>query len=725
MRYVVVLSTFGAGLWGSALAAQETSLQGTVRAAAGPIAGANVFLLETLEGTIADSAGRWTFRTGHTGSATLVVKADGFADVRRAIQVPTVTAIAIELRRAATRLAPTTVVASRYAASDERGATMTTLDVVTTPGTNADVMRALQSLPGAQMVDEGTGLYVRGGDYLETHVLLNDAVLHTAFTFESPNGTFIGTVDPFLLDGIYFSSGGFGAKYGNVLSGIAALNTLGLPRKSGYTAGAGLAALSLSGAAAITRQLGVRIAANEFDTDLLFRVNGTTQEYRTPPRGRDRTASLIWNYRPTGELKVFGIDQTTDLVTVVQEASFAGEYAMDVRSNLAVMNWRDVFGRWSPSVRVSNTRARRDQDYGAFAMLLGSRYAGSQAQLDWSNGGAVTLRGGAEWERNWSQLNGSVPDDGFDAKPGARATVVSSNVQYDRVAGFGEMDLLAGSRTRLVLGARRDHATQAPSATLDPRVSAAVTIVPGVVLTSAWGVYHQVPDPLFYDATIGQPGLPSMRATHGIVGLQTGSAGQMLRVELFDKQYRDLAQMSRDDDVVGGGVGSARGADVFASGTGWRGMRWRVSHSWIVSKRTEPSTGVLARAPFDVTQSLTSVVNQSFGPAWHVGLAQRSATGRPFTPVTSATFDGARDVWVPTYGAPMGERLPSFQRLDLSFTHLRRVGAMSVVLYSSVSNLLDRENVYMYRYSSDYSEKIPIRSTFNRTYYVGTSISSQ
>ena len=105
--------------------------------------------------------------------------------------------------------------ASSYTASEERTATLTPLEVVSIPGTAADVNRALQTLPGIQQVDEGTGLFVRGGDAYETKVFPNDAALLNPMDIQSPNGTFMGTVDPFLLDGIVFSSGGFGARSGN------------------------------------------------------------------------------------------------------------------------------------------------------------------------------------------------------------------------------------------------------------------------------------------------------------------------------------------------------------------------------------------------------------------------------------------------------------------------------------------------------------------------------
>ncbi|HYC49982.1 MAG TPA: TonB-dependent receptor [Gemmatimonadaceae bacterium] len=722
MRYA-----FGAMLLllGGQSAAAQSVVRGIIVSASAPVAGANVFIVETLAGALTDSSGRFSFTTSHTGSATIVVQARGFAEQRRVIQVPSAEQVTIILRAGTQTLAPTTVSASRYAASDERGATLTTLDVVSTPGTNADVARAIQTLPGVQQVDEGTALYVRGGDYTETHVLLDDAVLHTAFTFESPNGTFIGTVDPFLLDGIFFSSGGFGARYGNALSGIAALNTMGRAARPSVTAGAGLAALSVSGAIPIGACSGLRVAANEFDTDLLFKVNGSTQEFRTPPRGFDRSASYVLNYRPTGELKIFGIRQSTGLASIVDDPSYSGAYTMDLSSGLIVANWRDVFGRWSPKVRVSDTRMDRTQDYGAFRMGTGQAYRAASAQLDWSASPTLTLRAGSDFERTWSELDGSIPNDGFDKAPGARVTVVGSRFQGDRVSAFGESDFVAGSRTRIVAGIRSDRSTLTGSTTVDPRVSAAITLARDVVVTGAWGIYHQVPDPLFFDATLGVPGLPSMRATHAIAGIQAGTAGRMARLELFEKRYNRLAQATRDFDIAADGIGSSRGADLFLSGTAIPGMRWRLSLSAISARRTDPSTGQLTNAPFDVTRSLTAVITHAFTPAWHAGITQRYATGRPYTPVLSARFDAARNVYVPEFADPMSDRLPSFRRTDLSFTHLRQIASSNVVIYAAVSNLMDRENIHAYRWSTDYSERIPIRSLFKRSYYVGASFTRQ
>ena len=71
----------------------------------------------------------------------------------------------------------------------------------------------------------------------------------------------------------------------------------------------------------------------------------------------------------------------------------------------------------------------------------------------------------------------------------------------------------------------------------------------------------------------------------------------------------------------------------------------------------------------------------------------------------------------------MSERLPDFHRLDFSIGHLRRFGeSLQAVFFYSLSNALDRENVHAYRYSADYSQRIPVRSLFNRSHYFGATV---
>jgi vitamin B12 transporter len=716
---LLLVSAASAGAQSDSLAL----LRGTVRANDGAaVEAANVFLLETLEGALTGADGRFAVRTAGRGLLTLVVRRIGFRSAQLPVMLPATAPIEITLVREATTLAAVTVQAGRYTAGDERGATLTSLEVVTTPGAAANVNRALQTLPGTQAVDEGTALFVRGGDYTETKVLLDGAVILNSTQLRTPTGTFTGTVDPFLLDGIFFSSGGFGARYGNALSSIVSLRTQGRPERSSATASAGLAALSGSIAIALPRTTGIRAAGNRLDLTPFFRVNDSPQEYDPPPTGHDVSGSATWRYRSTAEIKLFTIDQRTRLGVGVDEASFGGLYDVDVGAGMTVLTWRDALGRVSSWASLSTSRLNEREQFGAFRLDKRLRATQLSMMAEWPTLPSLTVRAGAEIERTSSGFDGSIPESGDDVAPGARTTVFQSDITGDRDGVFAEAEWRIRPALIATTGVRTDHSDLTGERTVDPRISLALSLGGGTTITGAWGIYHQVPDPMFLAPDFGDPSLPPMRATQSVVGVQVERDRVTARVELFAKRYRDLALLTRDDDVVGGGNGRSRGADLWLKARTALGVDARLAYSLVSARRTDASSGILTRAPFDVTHSLTALAERRW-----LGIissvAYRYATGRPFTPVVSATFDPSRSMWAPTYGTPMSERLPDFHRLDFSIGHLRRFGeSLQAVFFYSLSNALDRENVHAYRYSADYSQRIPVRSLFNRSHYFGATV---
>jgi vitamin B12 transporter len=729
-RQIVWRSTFSSILCGATatgLFAQSASriVRGTVRSSdSRPISAANVFIIETLEGALTGDDGRFSISTGEKGQITLIVKRLGFAEQRRLLSERDTIQQVFTLEPRGVSLATVAVQAGQYTASEERGATLTPLEVVTTPGTAADVNRAIQSLPGVQAGDEGTALFVRGGDFTETRVFLNDAGLLTPVQLQSPSGTFTGTVDPFLLDGIFFSSGGFGARYGDALSGIAALRTQGRPTRTTATASAGLAALSGAAGFKLSPTLSFRVAGNRSNLDPMFRLNGTNRDYDPPPHGYDMSGSVIYNYRQTGELKVFAIRQTNALAFGVEEASYNGDFTVDTRGRAGVATWRDVFGFFSATVTVATSHNESGVDFGALRLTTSTDHTQVFGQTEWETPLGVAIRAGGELDHITSDYKGTIPATGYDVKPGARVTVVASDHDGNRTGAFIEGDWHPFAQARLVAGVRTDRSTLTDESTVDPRLSAAWRGPLGVTLTAAWGIYHQVPDPLYFDDSLSAGAqLDPMRAHQRILGAQVGNGSQMVRVEAYDKRYDDLAQRTRDYDVVGGGTGRARGVDIFAKGSVPLGVSGRVSYSYVSSRRTDPDTRVVTRAPFDVSHTMTAVAERTMFSTLRASVAWRYATGRPFTPVSGATYDASQNVYVPSYAAPMSERLPTFHRLDFSTSYFRQISpGLQSVVFVSLMNLLDRNNVQRYRYNADYSQRFTDPSLFERSVYFGATL---
>jgi len=738
LRHQLAISAVGVALAGTPLpsqtleprapaAAATRTLAGVVSSSGVAVGDANVFVLETLEGAMTGADGRFQFEVRTLGAFTLVVRRLGFREAR--VRVPEVgrDTLMVELGRGGLQLDAVHVQASRYSASDERGSTLTPLEVVTTPGTAGNVNRALQMLPGVQPADEGTGLFVRGGDYTETKVYIDGAELLAPVRLQRHLGTFVGTVDPFLLDGIVFSSGGFGARHGNALSGIAALRTLGRPERRAATVSAGLAAQSLSAAIPLGGTSGVRVAANRFDLRPMLWLNGSRQAYSSPPNGHDVSGALHRDYSATGRLKLFMIRQVSGLGLEVENGATSGRLASDTRAGLAVLTWMDAWGILEPSASVSRSTHRSAETLADFRLTTEYVLYRAAAELEAAVRPNVVFRAGTEIEELTARLTGVLARQG-----NADHAIIATQEPEARAGAFVEADILALGRLRLLPGLRADRSARpaASAVTVDPRFAASLALTERITLTSAWGVYHQRPDPLLYAEPLGDSTLAPARAAHVVVGGQLDAADgvPLARVELYRKQYGDLAGLTREYRTTAGGTGSAAGIDVFVRGLSLVGVTSRVTYSAVRSRRTDPNTGLVAASPFDVTHALAAVLERTWAGTWNSALAWRASTGRPITPVVHATRTegtGGEAAWVPSYGAPFSERLPGSRRLDLTASRMYRAeNGWQWVGYVALTNALDHPNVHDWRYSADYTERSPVRSLFTRSLYFGGSVTA-
>jgi hypothetical protein len=710
-------------LGANSLIAQDRTLRGVVSTVSGtPIPGASVFLLESLETAQSDSTGRFTMRTTAAGSITLVARRIGFAPATIVVPVDTAGVLTLTLVSQAPVLAPIRVQAGAYTAGNERGSTLSALEVVSTPGATADVARAMQTLPGVQNVDEGTGLFVRGGDVSETKVLLNNAVMLSPYNYETPTGNYTVTVNPFLLDGIFFSSGGFGARYGNILSGVADLRTAGRPVQSSVTAVAGLASVSSGADLALGHGVAMHVTAARNSTALLFKVNGATRAYDPAPNGSDVSGSVIYNYRASGELKTFAIVRHSELGVGINDPSFDGGYSADVGSTMVQSGWTDVFGKFSPTVSASWASARRKEGFGVFQLDNDEHLAQIFAQTAWTPVDRMSLRVGGDADRRDARFVGAIALKSSDRAPGAPDVKFDSDADGSRAGAFGEVDWRARENLRLVAGLRSDYSTFTKIRTADPRLSAAYKIGDATI-TAAVGEYHQVSDPLYFASEIGRPGLEPQASRQYVAGVQIGEEKQMLRAEIYDKEYRDLVGLTRDKDVVGGGAGRARGADIFVRRNIGPNFNGRVTYTYVDSRRTDPTSRVMAPAPFDITHTLAVIGDRTLPKGWSVSGAFRYATGKPYTPVLGSTYNPARQNYDPIFAAAFSERMPSLQKLDVSVSRYARLSQRTILVYFfSLDNVLDRENLYQYTYNADYSKRIPVRSLFKRSAYLGASL---
>ena len=698
-----------------------------------PVAYVNVQITGTLDGAITDRDGRFAFSTQHMGKCKLHASFIGFEPAQQTLHLTPgdTTTVRLILRLALIQLDETIVTGSTYTTGEDETVTLSPLDVVTTPGASADIFRAFKTFPGVATVDDGAGLFVRGGDVSETVILLGQATVVHPYKYESPTGGVFGTISPFMVQGTVFSTGGFPARYGNALSSVLSMETQNMPVQKSYTLNLGLAAGSLGlNMPLVSDKLGVRVTGNLSFTDLLFRVNRHSSAFTTTPRGHDGNLNLIYQYSPTGRLKFFSFNASDRLGVRVTEPSFDGIYKGSTNSALHNLEWTDVFAHWimQTSASLNHHTARKqlgNLDFSPRDLTLKLR-----TDIERALTSSAFLRLGGEIEHTDNRLVGSIPQgDIFD--PQAEIFELDTSYGARRAGTYFEIDFEPAHRIVVNLGTRADHHNLGDQFAIDPRVSARYQITKHTDARLAWGIYHQFPDPSKYNATSGNPNIGPQRAQHRIIGLHHERDQFMMRLEAYHKPYRNLVLDHPDLNLSNDGKGHASGLDLFLKHgdflstrfSGWmaysllRSRRLQVRHIGSEMHYEE------APSPYDITHNLTLVAKMRLIDDLSGGLTVKYATGRPITPIVGAVPVADQNYYLPIEGRVGSERLPSFRQVDGQLSYLLPFGANhQVVFYLAINNLLNRANVLDYDYSIDYSQRQPRTTTFSRSIYFGATV---
>ncbi len=206
-----------------------------------------------------------------------------------------------------------------------RANTFTRIDPKTVtfiPTVNASVEDLIKTMPGVSSHNELSSQYsVRGGNYDENLVFVNDIEVNRPFLVRSGQQEGQSFLNPDLVSGISFSAGGFDAKYGDKMSSVLDI------RYRKPTAFAGSFDVSLLGANAhlegligkkLSYLLGVRYKSNSY----ILKSMDTKGNYK--PRFFDVQGMLNYDISKKWELSIFGTytNNSYKLIPETRETSF-------------------------------------------------------------------------------------------------------------------------------------------------------------------------------------------------------------------------------------------------------------------------------------------------------------------------------------------------------------------------------------------------------------------
>lgn len=611
------------------------------------------------------------------------------------------------------------------------------------PGTGADPLKAIESLPGvSRAAFDGGNLIVWGAAAGDTHAYVDGVEIPTLFH----GGGLRGVIDGELVQSLELVPGAYGAEHGRGLGGLVRLRTRELPDEGVHlTASADLLDAGAMVTAAFGDRLRVALGGRVSYLDrILGGIVSRVADFVPIPSYRDYQAKISLALRPAEaiDLVLLGSGDARALTLASPDPARVRRESTESSFHRAILRYTrqlddgtaievtPFFGQDQRAEEASSgtTPARREESawkYGlrasgrlelapAIGVTFGFDALGTSASL--AREGSLTLPPREGDRYVFGQPPGAdVASDHWTASILDAAPYVTADVQLGPLTvtpGLrADLVLLDGSRKTPRVGDTPAIGFSRLAAAVDPRLALRLALSDRVTLTAAGGLYHQPTAPPDLSAVFGTPALSLQRAVHVSAGESARLAdGLTLETTAYFERLDHLVVRSRlptpklAQALTQDGEGRSYGVQVLLRKQLRQGLFGWIAYTAGRSERWYVGDAEARLFDGDRTHVLAAVASYE-RDGFSAGARFRYTTGAPRTPVVGSFYEATGGTFQPIFGAPNSVRLPDFCQLDLRLEKKLRLPRGALAVYLDVLNVTFHKNAEEIVYSDDFQTK--------------------
>lgn len=689
---------------------------------------ANIAIIELNRGTSTNTSGYFSITNIEPGTYTIVASYIGYRQYEREIELS-----AGESKRLNIEMAPegleleTVVVESEFEREERRNigtAQMSTQLIKNLPPVlEPDVFRSIQLLPGVKAAsDFSSGLYVRGGSPDQTLILLDETTVYNPSHFFG----FFSTFNPDAVKDVRLYKGGYPAEYGGRLGSVLTVfNKDGNRNETKGSVSLGFLASRIS-AEGPTGSGSWMLAVRRSTLEPLLAVLRSTT---------DNVPDSFYFYDVNGKLN-FDLSDNDRLSL----AFYAGNddvvfpFGDDATIGLNYGN-QTVSGQWR---RILSDR------FFLKTTATGSRYFNSP---EFEIAGTTFERNNNIYDLSVKSDLEFLPDDRHTISAGIWAgnltlrysdsfdgsETFNTRIQSQYASAYLQDRWQLSDKWIVTSGLRLNSFSEGDYLRLAPRLSGEFRPNSSIRLQAAYGRYYQFLTLISNEAFSGfdlwlttDEGVPPAYGDQFVLGAKTVPfEGYGLDVELYYRTMRDLFELDPFTSDAAGldyselfrfGEGYAYGAEFFFEKQ--RGdLTGFVGYTFGITRRKFPgfNTDITVSSPnarfyppkYDRQHDMNLVLSYRLSSRWSTNAVFNYATGQAYTEPLGRT-EFANVPWGNirresfTVGRLNASRLPSYHRLDLSFSRQGNFFGMGEAEWQfQLINAYSRRNVWFYNFDFD------------------------
>ena len=595
------------------------------------------------------------------------------------------------------------------------------------PGSNGDVVKAIQNLPGIARAPSGIGqLIIRGTAPEDSAFYVDGSPAPEVFHF----GGLTTVLSTSNIESVQFLPGNYSVRYGRQLGGLVDIQTpSAFPDRAESFTSVDLFQTAFFIEQVVEDNVAVSVSGRRSYADVLAApiLNSLGATFRLP-RYYDFQTQI------TKKMPFGGVVQTIfflsdDKFAFTQPSEEEGEEdtvnaAFGVNFKQVQLKYtQPIYTGWKSVFTAGAGPQRRDFIFDAAGeayeetLMFNVRQEFSK-DLDAEVGNAWKV--GLDVNSGQFSFNYDLPSFPYEPE--------KASIDYVAPAGYVEYRR-RGQYADLITGLRVDQYRLQDANTqtaIDPRIQSRFFLTDSLNFIASTGLTSQAPLPRERSGkNDGDPDLRPERSWQNSFGLQQELLGGALRWQVVG-YYNELFDLvvGREDrfqfftgpppvgpfdteDYANDGTGLVCGSEVEVRYTDPLRIGL-LAMSFSHSERTDRN-GDTRLFLYDQPVVINALYTQILPKNWRLGGRIRFGSGNPYTPVTNRIYDMSSREFIPVYGERDSGRLDPFFSADLRIDKEYTFRNWKLGTYLDVQNVTNYKNVEIQSWSYDYSEETPVQ----------------
>ena len=706
-----------------------------------PIPFTNIIIEGTNIGSTSDLDGNFIFtnvKPGFLKIAASFVGFERFISTEFMVTSGKTRYIDIPMKEMAIKLSEVEIKTTTFRRDEESPLSMKSIgiaDIEKSPGSNRDISKVLQSLPGVSSTPAfRNDIIVRGGGSSENRFYLDDIEIPNLnhFATQGASGGPVGIINVDFIREIEFYSGAFPANKGNALSSILDMKMIdGNPDNIKFKGSFGASDLALTLDGPINKKTSFIFSARRSYLQFLFSAIGLP----FLPTYNDFQWKSKIKFDLKNELTIIGIG------AIDQFKLNLGIKNPDENQKY-ILGYLPVFEQWNYAIGGVYKHFRTNS-YDTYVLSrnmlrnISYKYPDNDETkpkiLDYASD---EIENKFRFERN-SQIKGykiifgaglefnRYTNDTYQkilAKDSLITINYNSNLDLFAWNVFGQVSKsYMENRLTVSMGIRMDAANYDDEMKnllnqFSPRLSASLGLTERLFLNATIGRYHQRPT----YTTLGfrnnadelvnkQNKITYIAVDHFVTGFDfLFSENSKFTIEGFYKWYHNypfsvndsvsIASKGADygtfgdEEVTSTSEGRAYGLEVYYRNTYLKGFNVILSYTFVRSEFKEKNNSYIPSA-WDNKHILNLTVQRDLGRNWEIGAKWRFVGGAPYTPI-DILESSKKEIWDSrgrgylNYNAFNTMRLSDFNQLDVRIDKQYFFKKWSLNIYMDIQNIL-------------------------------------